>query len=341
MTKCIFTGVAGFVGHFTAMQLAERGWDIVGIDSLDPYYDISLKHARLKRLQDHVDNNAKQGKFAFHQIDIADSAALKTCLQDHQDAEYIVHFAAQAGVRYSVENPAAYIRSNIVGHSEMLEVARNLPHLKHFVYASSSSVYGGNTKLPFSIDDRVDKPVSLYAATKRSVEHLSYSYSHMYDIPATGLRFFTAYGPFGRPDMAYFMFSQKILAGEIIPVFNHGKMERDFTYIDDIVNGILAAIDRPPTSGFERTAGRIAPHQVFNLGNNKSESLLDFIAILEENLGKKAKIELRPMPVGDIVATCADITSSVTQLGFQPKTSLREGLEKFVRWYKEYYGVIG
>lgn len=320
----LVTGAAGFIGMHVSLALMARGETVVGIDNLNDYYDVSLKEARLARLSGH---NA----FSFVRGDIGDAAALA---EAGQDADRIVHLAAQAGVRYSLENPGAYIQANIVGHMNVIELARAKGDgLKHLVYASSSSVYGGNTKLPFSVEDQVDTPVSLYAATKKADELMSYSYSSTYGVPQTGLRFFTVYGPWGRPDMSLYIFTRKILAGEPIPVFNHGEMQRDFTYIDDIVAGVLAALDNPPPRD-----GAGVPHRVYNLGNHRSEPLMRFIGLIEEALGQKAEIDFQPMQPGDVPATYADIEASRRDLGFEPRVPIDEGIPRFVAWYREFHG---
>ncbi|RVU37903.1 SDR family NAD(P)-dependent oxidoreductase [Hwanghaeella grinnelliae] len=322
----LVTGAAGFIGMHVCEALLARGDRVCGIDNLNDYYDPALKQARLKRLQ------GRNG-FVFEKVDIGEQASLKKALEDVHDIDRIVHLAAQAGVRYSLVNPHAYVQSNVVGHLNILEYARHRAGMKHLVYASSSSVYGGNTKLPFSIEDRVDNPVSLYAATKKSDELISHAYAHLYDIPMTGLRFFTVYGPWGRPDMSAYIFAEKIMAGEPIPVFNNGDMQRDFTYIDDIVAGVIASLDNPP----ERTE-EAAAHRVFNLGNNRPEALLDMIHTLEKALGRKAEIDFKPMQPGDVKATYADIDASRLELGYEPKTSIEVGLQKFADWYKGYSG---
>ena len=319
----LVTGAAGFIGMNVSLALMARGENVVGIDNVNDYYDVSLKEARLARL---IAND----QFSFVRADICDAQALA---EAGQDADRIVHLAAQAGVRYSLENPGAYIQANIVGHMNVIELARAKgDDLKHLVYASSSSVYGGNTKLPFSVEDQVDNPVSLYAATKKSDELMSHSYSSTYGIPQTGLRFFTVYGPWGRPDMSLYIFTRKILAGDPIPVFNHGEMQRDFTYIDDIVAGVLAALDNPPPR-----EGDGVPHRVYNLGNNKSEPLMRFIGLIEEALGEKAEIDFQPMQPGDVPATYADIEASQRDLDFEPRVPIDEGIPRFVAWYREFH----
>lgn len=319
----LVTGAAGFIGMNVCEALMARGETVVGIDNLNDYYDVTLKEARLARL-------TKHNAFSFVRGDICDSAALD---EAGAGADRIIHLAAQAGVRYSLENPGAYIQANIVGHLNVLELARAKGEgLTHLVYASSSSVYGGNTKLPFSVEDQVDNPVSLYAATKKSDELMSHSYAATYGLPQTGLRFFTVYGPWGRPDMSLYIFTRKILAGERIPVFNNGEMQRDFTYIDDIVAGVLAALDHPPS----RESGE-APHRVYNLGNHKSEPLMRFIGLIEQELGVKAEIDFQPMQPGDVPATYADIEASRRDLGFEPLTPIDEGIPKFVDWYRSFH----
>jgi UDP-glucuronate 4-epimerase len=308
--------------------LLARGERVVGIDDLNAFYDPALKRARLARLE------GKPG-FAFHHADIAEAKAMAAVVRAAgAPVRRIVHLAAQAGVRYSLVNPMAYVHSNLVGQVVMLEVARALDGLDHLVYASSSSVYGGNTKLPFSVEDRVDQPVSLYAATKRADELISHSYSHLFRLPMTGLRFFTVYGPWGRPDMAAYLFTEALFAGRPIVLFNHGDMRRDFTYIDDIIAGVIAALDRPPTD-----AAGVAPHRLYNIGNNRPEPLKRFVALLEQACGLKAVIELKPMQPGDVRETYADIEAIRRDLGFEPKTSIEDGLPRFVAWYRRYHGV--
>ncbi len=321
----LVTGVAGFIGSHVAQALLARGERVVGVDNLNDYYDVRLKQARLDRLRD-------TPGFFFHHVNIADRETLHRALSAEKDVTGVVHLAAQAGVRYSLTNPYAYIESNVMGQVVMLELARQFPALRHFVYASSSSVYGGNTKLPFSVDDPVDRPVSLYAATKRTDELIGHTYAHLYRLPQTGLRFFTVYGPWGRPDMAAFLFTKAILAGDPIPLFNHGNMRRDFTYVDDIVQGVIAALDHPPGDD-----GITAPHRVYNLGNNQPEDLRNFVAILESCLGKKAVIDLQPMQKGDVPATFADIAATRRDLGFEPAVPLDVGLPRFVDWYRRFY----
>ncbi len=321
----LLTGAAGFIGMHVSLALLDRDETVIGIDNLNDYYDVSLKEARLARL-------TARENFSFVRGDIAD---LPTVMDAVKGADRIVHLAAQAGVRYSLENPGAYIQANIVGHMNMLEAARSLGDgLRHMVYASSSSVYGGNTKLPFAVEDQVDNPVSLYAATKKSDELMSNAYAVTYGIPLTGLRFFTVYGPWGRPDMSAYIFTRKIVAGEPIPVFNHGDMQRDFTYIDDIVAGVLAVLELPADIG-ENGKPR---HRVYNLGNNQSEQLMRFIGVIEDALGTKAEIDFQPMQPGDVQATYADIGASQRDFGFEPKTPIDIGIPNFVAWYREFHG---
>lgn len=327
----LVTGAAGFIGFHTSLFLLKQGKRVLGIDNMNAYYDPALKQARLDILME------KDG-FSFIKADIADADTM-FCLPEIETVTHIIHLAAQAGVRYSLQNPFSYAHANLNGHMVMLELARKLNEtgtLVHFVYASSSSVYGGNEKIPFSEDDAVNAPVSLYAATKRADELLTQSYASLYHIPSTGLRFFTVYGPYGRPDMAYFSFTQKILSGETIDVFNHGNMRRDFTYIDDIVAGVISASQKPPLCGDQYTISG-TPHRIFNLGNNTPEALGDFIACIEQALGKTAQKNMRKMAKGDVVQTYADISRAQEILGFAPKTSLKEGIPKFVDWFQNFY----
>jgi UDP-glucuronate 4-epimerase len=319
----LVTGAAGFIGFHVARALLARGEAVIGLDDLNAYYEIALKHARLDQLK-------AQPGFTFVELDLSDREGMASLAKDRGDINGIVHLAAQAGVRYSLENPYRYIQSNVMGQVVLLEAARTLEDLRHVVYASSSSVYGGNTTLPFSVDQPVEKPNSLYAATKRADELIAYTYAHLYNLPCTGLRFFTVYGPWGRPDMAPMLFAKAILAGEPIRVFNHGEMWRDFTYIDDIVDGVVRALDRPPTGA--------PPHILYNLGNHRSEKLLDFIAVLETALGRKAKMRFEPLQAGDVAITYADIESSRRDLGFEPSTSISVGIPRFVDWYLHYHG---
>ncbi|MDB5723433.1 MAG: NAD-dependent epimerase/dehydratase family protein [Novosphingobium sp.] len=331
--RVLVTGVAGFIGQSLAQRLLARGDVVVGVDSLNDYYQVSLKEARLAGLRE-VGGN----RFAFHHLDFADMAGLNAAL-DGVEIDRIVHLGAQAGVRYSIENPHAYVQANVVGHLNMLELAR-ARGVEHMVYASSSSVYGGNTKLPFAVEDRVDHPLSLYAATKKADELMSETYAHLFRLPLTGLRFFTVYGPWGRPDMMLWKFTQAILAGKPIPVFNHGEMWRDFTYIDDIIAGVVAALDNPPADdGEAKAGGSVKPHRLYNIGNHKSEHLMRVVAVLEEAIGRKAEIELLPMQAGDVERTYADISAIAGDLGYAPTTSIEVGVPKFVEWHRGYHGV--
>jgi len=329
--KVLVTGIAGFIGHALARRLLARGDEVIGIDSMTDYYPVSLKEARIADLRE-----AGGGRLAFHHVDFADMDAMTSALEG-QRLDRIAHLGAQAGVRYSIENPHAYVQSNLVGHVNLLELAR-YREVKHMVYASSSSVYGGNTKLPFAVEDRTDHPVSLYAATKKADELMSETYAHLYRLPLTGLRFFTVYGPWGRPDMAMWKYTANILAGKPIQVFNHGDMYRDFTYIDDVVAGVIAALDSPPQDdGAEKAGGSEKPHAIYNLGNNKPEHLMKLIALIEEACGRKAELEMLPMQPGDVHKTFADIEASERDLGYQPVTSIEQGIPKFVDWYREYH----
>lgn len=315
----LVTGAAGFIGSHVCRHLLKRGDEVVGVDNLNDYYDPALKKARLSRLVD-------ERNFSFRQLDIAEEGALETALAG-QRVTKVVHLAAQAGVRYSLENPRAYIRSNVAGHLEILELCRVLPSFEHLVYASSSSVYGGNQKVPFSETDRVDAPVSLYAATKKADELMSHTYSHLYGIPQTGLRFFTVYGPWGRPDMAYWLFTQAMLEGRPIRVFNNGEMQRDFTYVDDVVEAVVAVLDHAPTAVKP-------PHRVYNVGNNNPVRLGYFIDVLEKLLGVQAQRRFEPMQPGDVERTFADMTELERDFGFKPRVTIEEGLARFVDWYR-------
>jgi UDP-glucuronate 4-epimerase len=329
----LVTGAAGFIGAATSRALLERGDVVVSIDNINDYYDPSLKQARLNQLQRQFGN-----RFRFEKVDFADADALKT-FTDTIEIDGIVHLGAQAGVRYSLENPQAYVRSNLVGHCNMLDLAKHR-QARHMVYASSSSVYGSNKALPFRVEDRVDHPLSLYAATKKSDELLSESYSSLYRIPLTGLRFFTVYGPWGRPDMAMWIFTKALYAGEPLPLFNRGEMRRDFTYIDDIVRGVIACLDGPPADDGEAKAGGSAsPHAIYNIGNHRSEDLLSVVDILEQETGRKALLDPKPMQIGDVRETFADLSAIERDHGFEPRTSIDEGVPRFVAWYKDYHGI--
>ena len=334
--KVLVTGAAGFIGFHTARRLLDRGDDVVGLDNLNDYYDVSLKQARLALLQ-------AVPSFRFHKMELSDANGLDALFAEER-FDRVVHLAAQAGVRYSVQNPRAYIDSNLSGFLNILEGCRHSA-VQHLVYASSSSVYGANTRMPFSVHDNVDHPLSLYGATKKANELMAHAYSHLYGIPTTGLRFFTVYGPWGRPDMALFLFTRAILDGAPIDVFNHGKMQRDFTYIDDIVHGIVMSLDRVATSDASWDADRPdpassrAPYRVYNIGNNCPVALESLIEILEKRLGRTAHRRYLDMQPGDVPATFADIDDLARDVGFRADTSIEVGIERFVSWYREFYGV--
>jgi UDP-glucuronate 4-epimerase len=314
--KILVTGVAGFIGYHLCKSLLEDDYEVLGIDNINDYYDPKLKLVRLEQLKPYKN-------FKFEKVDIADRDSITQSFQSFKPRK-VINLAAQAGVRYSLENPYAYIDANLVGFLNIIELCRH-NNVEGLIYASSSSVYGGNEKIPFSVEDRVDKPLALYGATKRANELIAYSYSHLYGLRSTGLRFFTVYGPWGRPDMAMFIFTQKIIAEENIMVFNYGNMKRDFTYIDDIIKGTRSSIEKNYKS------------EVFNLGNNKSEQLMDMIGLLEKELGKKAKIDFQPIQPGDVKESFADIKSSGQKLDYVPKTTINDGIPRFIQWYKEYY----
>jgi UDP-glucuronate 4-epimerase len=332
--QVLVTGVAGFIGFHVARRLLDRGDTVVGIDNLTPYYDVRLKEARLRHLID-------RERFTFLRLDLADRSGMDTAFRTVQP-QRVVHLAAQAGVRYSLTNPHAYIESNVVGFLHVLEGCR-ATQVEHLVYASSSSVYGANTKMPFSVHDNVDHPVSLYAASKKANELMAHTYSHLYQLPTTGLRFFTVYGPWGRPDMALFLFTRAILAGEPIEVFNYGKMRRDFTYIDDIVEGVVRVLDtvprpNPSWSGLAPDPGTSrAPYRIYNIGNNRPIELLHFIEVLESCLGRKAEKRFLPLQAGDVPETYADVDDLTQDVGFRPSTPIHEGIARFVAWYRDYY----
>lgn len=354
--KVLVTGVAGFIGSHVALYLLARGDDVIGVDNLNDYYEVSLKEDRLKRIgafladpeQDPVYPEARRlsnhpGQFHFEKCDIADRARMEVLFADH-GFDRVVHLAAQAGVRYSIENPHAYIDANIVGTMNILEGCRH-NGAKHLVYASSSSVYGANEEMPFSVHHNVDHPLSLYAATKKANELMAHTYSSLYDLPTTGLRFFTVYGPWGRPDMALFLFTKKILAGEPIDVFNYGKHRRDFTYIDDIVEGIIRTLDNVAQpnedwSGLSPDPGTSkAPWRVYNIGNQNPVELMDYIGAVEEALGRKAEMNLLPLQPGDVPDTYADVEALVQDVGYRPQTAVKDGVAKFISWYQRYYGI--
>jgi len=332
--KVMVTGAAGFIGSALSLRLLQRGDEVVGVDNLNDYYDVNLKKDRLSRL-------GSSNDFQFQLIDIVDREAM-SALFFSNEFDAVVNLAAQAGVRYSIENPFAYIDTNLVGFGNILEGCRH-HEVGHLVYASSSSVYGSNTAMPFSIHDNVDHPLSLYAATKKANELMAHTYSNLYDLPTTGLRFFTVYGPWGRPDMALFKFTRAMLAGESIPVFNYGKHRRDFTYIDDIVEGVVRVLDRPATSnpkwsGDNPDSGSsAAPWRVYNIGNNSPVELMDYIGALERALGVKADLELLPLQPGDVPDTYADVEDLVSEFNYKPATSVEMGVSRFVEWYRDYY----
>jgi UDP-glucuronate 4-epimerase len=334
--RVLVTGAAGFIGMHTSLRLLEEGIEVVGFDNLNTYYDPALKAARLERLQ-------VQPGFTFVRGDLADRPAVADLFATH-GPERVINLAAQAGVRYSIEDPHAYVDSNLVGFVNILEGCRETG-VEHLVYASSSSVYGANTKLPFAVGDSVDHPVSLYAATKKANELMAHTYSHLFGIPTTGLRFFTVYGPWGRPDMALFLFTRAILAGEPVRIFNHGKMRRDFTYVDDIVEGIVRVLDRPaqPDPAFDpgdpNPSSSSAPYRVYNIGNDQPTELLRYVDVLEEALGVKAVRQFEDIQPGDVPATWADVDALRDAVGFAPATPIEEGVKRFVAWYREFYGV--
>lgn len=331
--RVLVTGAAGFIGMSLSRRLFARGDQVVGIDNVNDYYTVSLKEDRLRLLREEGGET-----FTFKRVDFADHEALEAAL-DGETFDRIVHLGAQAGVRYSIENPRAYLTANLAGHLNMLEIARHRG-VENMVYASSSSVYGSNRQLPFSVDDRVDHPISLYAATKKADELMSETYAHLYGIPLTGLRFFTVYGPWGRPDMAMWIFTKAILEGRPIQVFNHGKMQRDFTYIDDIVSGVMACLDTPPKAdGSVKAGGSTAPHAVYNIGNHRSEQLSHMIDLIEQACGKTAIRDYQAMQPGDVPATYADIDAIQRDLGYAPTTSIDVGVPRFVEWYMNYHGL--
>lgn len=326
----LVTGCAGFIGMHVTRALLARGEHVVGIDNLNDYYDPALKHARLTEI------GRAGGEFAFHQLDFADAVALEAALAG-VEIDRIVHLGAQAGVRYSLEAPATYIRSNLVGHANILELARHRK-VGHLVYASSSSVYGGGTTLPMSVDQRADRPLSLYAATKKSDELLSESYAHLFALPQTGLRFFTVYGPWGRPDMAMWLFTDAVLAGRPIKLFNHGRMRRDFTFIDDIVDGLIRTLDRPPAAdGSAKPGGSHGPHAIYNIGNSRSEELGRLVSLIEQATGRTAVVEHADMQPGDITDTFADTGAIAHDTGFAARTSLDQGVPRFVEWFRHHH----
>lgn len=320
----LVTGAAGFIGYHVASALLGRGEAVIGIDNLNDYYDVALKRARLDRLEG-------QAGFSFHRLDIADHAAAVALLGRYPDIEVIVHLAAQAGVRHSLVDPYAYVNANVMGHLVILEAARRLRKLRHLVYASSSSVYGANTTLPFTETDRVDQPISLYAATKRADELMSHAYAHLFGLPQTGLRFFTVYGPWGRPDMAYYSFARAIVSGQPITVFDNGRPRRDFTYIDDVVRGVTGCLDRPPPAD--------VPGRLLNIGNHRSETVASLIKLLEGGLGRKAVLRSLPRPAIDVDETFASVDAIAALTGFAPSVPLSEGIPRFVAWFRSWHGI--
>ena len=336
MKTYLVTGAAGFIGFHTSQRLLKQGARVIGLDNLNTYYEVKLKEDRLRQL-------TENSNFSFVSADLSDRDAVTSVFADQQ-LDFVIHLAAQAGVRYSLENPHAYIDSNLVGFTNILEGCRH-HKVKHLVYASSSSVYGANTKMPFSIHHNVDHPVSLYAATKKANELMAHTYSHLFELPTTGLRFFTVYGPWGRPDMALFIFTRAILEGTPIDVYNHGKMRRDFTYVDDIVEGILRVTENIPSGNAEWQGDQPdpgtsrAPYRIYNIGNNEPVELLRFIEIIEECIGRKAEKRMLPIQPGDVPATYADVDDLMADVGFAPRTPIEQGIANFVAWYREYYNV--
>ncbi len=335
----LVTGCAGFIGMHLARRLLERGATVVGLDNLNPYYDVRLKEARLREL-------AGRERFRFVQLDLADKDGMARLFETERPAR-VVNLAAQAGVRYSLQDPHAYVSSNLVGFENVLEGCRH-GGVRHLVYASTSSVYGANTRLPFREDDPVDHPVSLYAATKRANELMAHTYGHLFGLPTTGLRFFTVYGPWGRPDMSMALFTRAILAGEPIKVFNHGRMQRDFTYVDDIVEGVVRVLDLVPRAGpadapgaYARPSASAAPFRLYNIGNSRPVELLEYIRLIEQATGRKAVLDLQPMQPGDVLATAADTDALEAAVGFRPRTPLDEGIRRYVAWHRAYYGDDG
>jgi UDP-glucuronate 4-epimerase len=327
--KILVTGAAGFIGYHLAQRLLSQGQQVYGIDNLNDYYDVNLKKARLAQLQSH-------SEFTFQQLDLSDRADISQFFQN-QKIDRVVHLAAQAGVRYSLDNPHAYADSNLMGFLNILEGCRH-SKIEHLVFASSSSVYGNNTKVPFAVSDNVDHPISLYAATKKANELMAHSYSHLYNLPITGLRFFTVYGPWGRPDMAYFKFVKAIAENKPIDVYNFGKMQRDFTYIDDVIEGVVRVIEKPPQSNSETSSA--VPYNIYNIGNNSPVELLTFIEVVEAAMGKTAVKNLLPMQPGDVPSTYADVDDLMADVGFKPSTPIEEGIRQFVEWYRDYYGGV-
>ncbi|QBZ83539.1 UDP-N-acetylglucosamine 4-epimerase [Hydrogenovibrio crunogenus] len=335
--KILVTGSAGFIGFYVTQALLKKNHEVIGLDNLNDYYDVDLKKARLSTLSQVCKESGLEKNYQFIEMDIADRAQVDDLFKTHQ-FDRVIHLAAQAGVRYSIENPHAYVDSNLVAFVNILEGCRQ-QKAAHLIYASSSSVYGMNTKIPFSTEDRVDYPISLYAATKKSNELMAHTYSHLYGIPTTGLRFFTVYGPWGRPDMAYFSFTKKILNGETIDVFNHGDMERDFTYIDDIVEGVVRVMDHVPEITHSEITAAEAPYKIYNIGNNQPIKLERFIKAIELATGKQAVKNNLPMQAGDVPRTYADVSDLMNDVDFKPETTIEEGINAFVDWYRDFYKV--
>lgn len=336
MTRYLVTGAAGFIGNQTCLRLLDRGDEVIGLDNLNDYYDVGLKRDRLARIE-------SQENFRFFKLDVADRDEIPRLFAS-ETFDVVIHLAAQAGVRYSLENPHAYVDSNLVGFMNILEGCRHAK-VKHLAYASSSSVYGANTAMPFSVHHNVDHPLSLYAASKKANELMAHTYSHLYGLPTTGLRFFTVYGPWGRPDMALFLFTKAILENRPIDVFNEGRMQRDFTYVDDIVEGVIRVADQPAVPNSQWTGDRPdpgtsrAPYRVYNIGNNQPIELMEFIGAIEKSIGREAQKNFLPMQSGDVPATYADVDDLTEAVGFRPATPIQEGIERFVAWYREYYSV--
>ncbi len=336
LNTVLVTGAAGFIGFHLSKKLLGQGYRVVGLDNMNDYYEVALKESRLSILK-------KNDQFKFHKVSLEDSSGINNAFKDDK-IDFVVNLAAQAGVRYSLQNPGAYIQSNLVGFGNILEACRH-NQIKHLVYASSSSVYGANVKIPFSVHDNVDHPVSLYAASKKANELMAHTYSHLFDLPTTGLRFFTVYGPWGRPDMALFLFTKAILNNQPIDVYNHGKMKRDFTYVDDIVEGIYRVMKNIPTGNSDWSGMNPDPHtskapyKIYNIGNNQPVELMDFIEAIEKSLGKKAVKNMLPIQPGDVPATYADVDDLVNDVRFKPSTSIQKGIDNFINWYKDYYKV--
>ena len=334
MKKILVTGSAGFIGFHLVLKLLKHNFNVVGLDNINDYYDIKLKHERLNKISDFVEKNNLKEAYTFYKVDLFDKKSIKNLFKENS-FDYVINLAAQAGVRYSIENPDAYVNSNLTGFINLLECCRE-SSIKHLLFASSSSVYGMNIKQPFSTKDNTDYPISLYAATKKSNELIAHAYSYLYNIPTTGLRFFTVYGPYGRPDMAYFKFADLIENSQKIDVYNNGFMKRDFTYIDDIIEGVFRIVESPPKQMISEITNSNAPFKLFNIGNNNPVSLDSFVSAIEKSLSKQAKKNLLPMQPGDVPVTFADIDDLSKEFGFKPNTSIEDGIDKFIKWYKSY-----